>query len=306
MGSKLPLAAEAPSTLNSAAVVVLFRPEGDLIGRLHRVLSQVAWLVVISNDGGTPDRLAGLDTSKVTHVQANGNIGLAAALNIGLIHAMKRGFIWCLLLDQDTVIDEDFLAGLSDTYGACPCRDLVGILVPNYRSPAGSRLAYPSDVAWQAVETAVTSGSLVAVSALRRVGGMREAFFLEGIDLEFSLRVRAAGLQLVASSRPLMTHGAGAAQERCLFGRTVLVGHHPPWRCFLQFRNLTWTLWRYRRAEPHWTRATLVAMLKRFCIVVVFERQRVQKLWAMLRGTFVGSVQALRRDDGTGDFQAME
>jgi len=48
----------------------------------------------------------------------------------------------------------------------------------------------------------------------------------------------------VATGQTLMTHGAGAAEERHFLGRTLQVGHHPPWRCHLQFRNLTWTMLR--------------------------------------------------------------
>lgn len=302
-----PLVAEEPSQLNTAAVVVLFYPEGELVARLQQVLPQVAMLVAISNDGEGPARLAGLDAARLTHVQAAGNIGLAAALNQGLAQAAQRGFVWCLLLDQDTLVDDDLVSGLAEAHTACPSRSTVGVLVPNYRSPgAAARLAYPGDVIWQPMETAVTSGSLVALETVRRVGGMREAFFIEGIDLEFSLRVRSAGLQLVASGRPLMTHGAGAAEERRLFGRTVLVGHHPPWRCFLQFRNLAWTLRRYGRKEPHWTRVTLVSILKRFCIIFLFERQRLRKAWAMLSGIIIGLAQASRADNRPGDLPGLK
>ena len=302
-----PLVAEVPSSSNTAAVVVLFHPEGALVARLQRVQTQVAMLVVISNDGEGHTRLAGLDVARLTHVQASGNIGLAAALNQGLAKAAHHGFAWCLLLDQDTVVDDDLVSGLAEAYTACPSRSKVGVLVPNYRSPgAAARLAYPSDAIWQYMETAVTSGSLVALETLRRVGGMREAFFIEGIDLEFSLRVRSAGLQLVASGRPLMTHGAGAAEERRLFGRTVLVGHHPPWRCFLQFRNLAWTLRRYGRKEPHWARVTLVSILKRFCITFLFERQRLRKAWAMLSGFTVGLVQASSANNRPGDLPGLK
>ncbi len=284
---------EAPSHTNAAAVVVLFHPEGDLVGRLQRVLPQVARLIVLSNDGQGSQRLSGLDLAHLTHVQAPGNIGLAAALNQGLNKAAESGFTWCLLLDQDTEVDADLVTGLAETFLACPDRERIGVLAPNYRSPSGQRLAYPADTPWQTLETAVTSGSLVAISSVQRAGPMREAFFIEGIDIEFSLRIRAAGLQLIGSGRPLMTHGAGAAEERRLFGRTVLVSHHTPWRCFMQFRNLTWTMWRYRRQEPRWVRSAMLSMLKRFVLVLLFERQRFSKAWAMLRGTFVGTTQML-------------
>jgi GT2 family glycosyltransferase len=302
-----PLVAEEPSQSNTAAVVVLFHPEGELVARLQRVMKQVAILLVISNDGEDHARLAGLDIARLTHVQAEGNIGLAAALNQGLAQAAQHGFTWCLLLDQDTLIDDDLVIGLAEAHTACPSRSKVGVLAPNYRSPgAGARLAYPSDTIWQPMETAVTSGSLVALETVRRVGGMREAFFIEGIDLEFSLRVRSAGLQLVASGRPLMTHGAGATEERRFFGRTVLVGHHPPWRCFLQFRNLAWTLWRYGKKEPHWARVTLVSILKRFCITFLFERQRLRKAWAMLSGFTVGLVQASSKNNRLCDLPGLK
>jgi GT2 family glycosyltransferase len=292
MPNHKPLVTAKPSQSNTAAVVVLFHPEGELVARLQRVMTQVAMLIVISNDGESHARLSGLDVARLTHVQAAGNIGLAAALNQGLAQAAQRGFTWCLLLDQDTLVDDDLVSGLAEVHTACSSRSTVGVLVPNYRSPGtAARLAYPSDVIWQPMETAVTSGSLVALDAVRCVGDMREAFFIEGIDVEFSLRVRSAGLQLVASGRPLMTHGAGAAEERRLFGRTVLVGHHPPWRCFLQFRNLAWTLRRYGNNEPRWARVTLLSILKRFCIIFLFERQPLRKAWAMVSGFTVGFAQ---------------
>lgn len=297
---------QAPSHYNTTAVVVLFHPEGDLLGRLKRVLPQVSRLTVLSNDGQGPQRLDGLDFARITYVQAEYNIGLAAALNQGLWEAAKSQSTWCLLLDQDTEVDLDLVGGLAETFLACPGRESIGLLAPNYRSPGGQRLAYPEATPWQELETAVTSGSLVAISAVQCAGGMREAFFIEGIDIEFSLRIRAAGLQLIASGRPLMTHGAGKAEERRLFGRTILVSHHSPWRCFMQFRNLTWTLWRYRRQEPHWTRTAMVSMLKRYCIVLLFEQQRLRKTCAMLRGTFVGSMQAMRADKGPGNLPAMK
>ena len=287
---------QPPTRANTAAVVVLFHPEGDLTRRLRRVQDQVAWLTVVSNDGGAMDRLGALDADRLTHVRNSGNAGLAAALNTGLAYSGERGFSWCLLLDQDTVVDEDLLTGLADAYSAYPDHEKIGLLVPNYRSPGGTRLAYCPEVAWQTVATAITSGSLVPLAAIEQLGGMREAFFIEGIDIEFSLRVRAAGLHVVATGRALMTHGAGAAEERRLFGRTVLVGHHPPWRCFLQYRNLTWTLLRYGGGDPKWTRLTLLAMLKRICLVCLFEEQRCAKLWAISRGAFVGIWTALGPD----------
>jgi rhamnosyltransferase len=297
---------DAPTWDNTAAVAVLFHPEGRLADRLERALVQVSRLVVISNDGQGPQRLAGLDTNRLIYIQSNGNIGLAAALNKGLAYAERKGFIWCLLLDQDTQIDGNLIEELSSIYHLHPEPQKIGVLAPNYRSPGHGRIAYPTNATWQQIETAVTSGSLVSLNASRLVGGMREEFFIEGIDVEFCLRLRAAGLQVIASGMPLMTHGAGTSDERLLFGRTVLVGHHSSWRYFMQFRNLTWTLLRYWRKEPRWTRTTLVSMLKRGCLIFMFEQQKLRKVWAILRGIFAGSARALYADKEPGEMSVLK
>jgi len=178
MLSGLRISNDPPSRSNTAGVVVLFNPEGDLSARLSLIISQVSMLTIVSNDGVGFDRLTGLDKARIRHIQALGNIGLAAALNLGITQAVQGGFTWCLLFDQDTVIDIDMLKGLSETYLACPLRDQIGILAPNYRSFSGTRCAYPTNISWQLLETAVTSGSLLSVEVLRRVGGMHEDFLL--------------------------------------------------------------------------------------------------------------------------------
>lgn len=281
-------AAPEPTRENTAAVVVLFQPDGDLSARLQPVLRQVARLFAISNDDGDAARLDGLESTRLDYIANGRNLGLAAALNVGLVRAQMLGFAWCLLLDQDTVVHDDLIAGLANTYRAHGRPARIGLLVPNYRSPCGARLAYPADVPCQVVVTAVTSGSLVPLSIIGRVGTMYEPFFIEGIDTEFCLRTRAAGLQLVASGPPLMTHGAGATDERRFFGRTVLVGHHSPWRCYLQFRNVMWILRRYARTERDWAVTTVWALVKRIVLVCLYERQRPAKLWAIARGTCAG------------------
>ena len=295
-GSNVP-----PTNKNTAAVVVLFHREGPLIDRLQRVLIQVAEPIVVSNDGEDAGRLGALNGKRVTYLSNNENQGLAIALNQGIARALDQGYSWCLLLDQDTVVDDDLVSGLAEVWREYPKRNDIAILAPNYRNPVGHRLTYDSTPVWQLLKTAVTSGSIISLSSVRQVGGMREAFFIEGIDIEFCLRVRTAGMQLVASGKPLMTHGAGTTEERKLFGRRVIVTNHSPWRFFMQCKNLSWITCRYFSREPRWGASALVSMIKRCCIVLVFESQRRGKMWALLRGVFVGFTQAMRADGEQAD-----
>jgi len=283
---------EAPKQVNTAAVVVLFHPEGDLIQRLECLIAQVSMLFIVVNDGLDAKRINTLNQKKIRYIDLGHNLGLASALNRGLSLAIEQGYLWCVVLDQDTIVDGNLLSGLAETWRACPYREHAVMLAPNYRSPSGSRIAYPTNSVWQFVQAPVTSGSLIYTAIIAQVGGMRENFFIEGIDIEFALRLRSFGLQVVASGLPLMTHGAGAAEERRFFGRTITVTHHSPSRYFLQYRNLAWIMRRYRKQESLWCRTAIFSMAKRCCIIILFERQRLHKLWAILNGICVGLMQA--------------
>lgn len=303
----------APTYENTSAVVVLFHPAEGFCVALRRVQDQVRQLVVVANDRGGSARLGEMDPLKLTYLEMPTNAGLGAALNQGLRHAAATGSRWCLLLDQDTVVDAGLLSGLRAVFDSYPMSQRVGLLVPNYRSRGGARLGLPTAQEWQEVRAAVTSGSLVNMPALRDIGEMREDFFIEGIDTEFCLRLRASGWKIVGSGESLMVHGAGDAQERRLFGRTVLVSHHPAWRCHLQMRNLFWTLARWGSTDVRWTLATFSAVAKRLVLIALFETHRCAKLWAMAKGAAEGcwfglwraplpSVSAARRAQESGLF----
>jgi rhamnosyltransferase len=270
--------------------VVLYHPGDYIVENLNLIVSQVINVVIIANDGKDIERLKGVEKSKIYYFNANGNIGLAAALNYGIEVAKKLGSSWCLLLDQDTTIDSNLIFELNNTYNICTFRENIGILVPNYRSPVGNRLAYNDQVKWQTITSAVTSGSLVSIHAIERTGLMNERFFIECIDTEFCLRVRSLGFQIIASGAALMTHGAGSPEKKEIFGHSFFVTHHPPWRYFYQFRNLIWTLKKYYKNEPHWATMTLISIPKRIFLLIFYENQKILKILAMIRGILTGLI----------------
>lgn len=281
---------KSPMKDNVIAVVVLFRPDGDLQFRLNVVMEQVVKLIAVGNDQLGGERLDGLLGDKCEYIENNINAGLGTALNQGLRRARELHAEWCLLLDQDTLVDQDLVEGLRSVHDDYSIPSSIAILAPNYRSNGGLRIAYPEKAHFQEMRTVVTSGSLVSLDAVATCGGMKENFFIEGIDLEFALRVRRAGWVVVASGKPLMTHGAGADEERRFLWRTVQVGHHSPERCFLQVRNLVWTMREYWVFDKTWVVTSILALLKRLLLTISFEKNRGAKITAMLKGGAEGLV----------------
>ena len=269
-------------------MIVVYHPEGDFLGRFETVGDEVAHVVFVLNDGLPASRIEAARVSSHSTVFNPSNRGLGCALNQGIAEALGLGFEWVLLLDQDTTVLPGLVEGLANVYDAVAPKGDIGQLVANYRNPLGERVAYDADKLSQEVPTAVTSGSLVPLARVRQVGGMKESFFIEGIDLEFCLRLRSHGYRIYASGKVLMLHGAGQSEPRRFLGRTVLVGHHAPWRVRLQLRNLVWTLLRYGAVDWAWTANTVMAIVKKLVLIVTFEADRTQKCWAALLGMSEG------------------
>jgi GT2 family glycosyltransferase len=130
------------------------------------------------------------------------NAGLARAYNAILARAQAEGSSWLLLLDQDTRLSDEYLKELLDAADALQTSADVGAIVPKLW--AGKRLYSPdAPFLWQirrqfasehyAVEekvtgtlarplTAYNSGAALRVSALEKIGGFPEDFWLDFLD----------------------------------------------------------------------------------------------------------------------------
>jgi len=278
-----------PRPAGTAAVVVTYHPDRGFGDRLRRLAAQVARVIVVDNSNGvaTETSLRQLISEKVELIENSRNVGVATALNQGLGRAAALNCSWAVMLDQDSVVDDDMLASLVRIYHEYPARARIGLIGANARSPISGRLGMRCEAtgsAYLEIKTTITSGSLIALSAYERVGPFRDEFFIEGVDLEYCLRLRRHGFVVLCSRRPLMTHASGAAEERTLFGRVVLVANHEPWRYYYMLRNFVHIVRQYFSHEPFWVLAALVNFLKTFVKICLYERDKLAKFAAIARG----------------------
>lgn len=136
------------------------------------------------------------------YVHDSENAGLARAYNAALGRAQAEDSTWLLLLDQDTRLSEKYLSELLDAADMLKESGDVGAIVPKLW--AGTRLYSPdAPFLWQirrqfanthyAVEeeaigmlsrplTAYNSGAALRVTALEKIGGFPEDFWLDYLD----------------------------------------------------------------------------------------------------------------------------
>ena len=286
------------------AVIVTYYPDAEIAARVARISAQVDRVVIVDNHSGpaTLSSLYALAAQAGVEVIFNAeNRGIAAALNQGVRRAFEAGYLFALLFDQDTVAlemtsvyaliySEVSAGGREALVGANFLRSVDGQVGKKSRPqavPAGSSGLWAESV------TILTSGTLLPKTVWDTLGEFRDEFFIDGVDEEYCLRARAAGVRVVTSTEPLMQHTIGEQSRYRLLGRTGWMHNYSPLRHYCRSRNAL-VLWRtYLRREPRWVACHILFNAKIAGKVFLFEPQKRRKLrsiglgvWDGLRGRF--------------------
>jgi rhamnosyltransferase len=272
------------------AVIVTFRPQAEVLENLSRLRPQVGAMVVIDNgsaeDSLSPLRKASLVLDFVL-IENGENLGLPAALNVGLDKAQRLGFPWLCLFDQDSRVTEGFIAALVSTYLGHPAPHSVGLVAARYidaktGKPVSRRTPYLPD---GSLEAAMTSGSLLPAAVFRQYGGFEEPLTIDMLDHEYSLRLRSHGLTIIESETAVLLHAPGFPRTYYLGGvRLFRALNHSPARQYYRVRNRVWIAQRYGQRFPGLRLQSLALQIRECIIIILAEKARGQKLWLTLRG----------------------
>lgn len=279
------------------AIIVTYHPKLEALHALcDRLLPQVASIVVVDNGSGPvlPAFLATRQDDPIHGICLARNTGVAHALNVGIQWAREAGATMVLTFDQDSLPAPDMVAVLLAAHAQLTREGVrVGALGPlqiDRRShlptpfPVISGDAFkrvlPAPGELLEVEHLITSGCLTSLAVLEAVGPMRAELFIDGIDLEWSWRCRAAGFRLYGVERAQLLHAIG---DRIV----SFLGHqlhlHSPLRQYYILRNML-----YLRTLPHsplsWGRTCWRRILRRLVFFSLFFPPRPRYFRLMLRG----------------------
>lgn len=230
------------------AVVVTYQPALDVLKQLLDVLIlQVDSVVLVDN--GTHVDLAAWNSERGTRavelLLLGENKGIAVAHNIGIQWARNRGAEFVLLMDQDSIPASDMVEKLISTISKQPSLAVVG---PRYlderqdnpppfiriRGLTLERCACSTEDSVVPVDYLISSGCLIPMSVLEKVGGMRDDLFIDYVDIEWGLRARHHGFQSYGVCSAHMQHSLGDHPIK-FFGKNIPL--HSPLRHYYHFRN---------------------------------------------------------------------
>ena len=275
------------------AIVVTYHPGPDVIANLTALQAQLPQVVIVDN-GSSPEELAQLRAAVtalgLVLIENGENLGIATALNIGLRWGLEQGtgpeFVF--LFDQDSRIPGGFFSTMLQAFGDSRWRDRLGILVPRYLDSRLNRPIHPNYVA-EGLEAAMTSGSMLRLQTFARFGLFVDELFIDGVDYEFSLRLRKAGLVIAECPGAVLLHSPGEPRRLKLFGMLdYQTANYSPIRRYYQERNKIWISRRYFFAFPVFCLKLFKFSSKDFLKIVFGETDKLRKLRFFLRGVVHG------------------
>lgn len=222
--------------LNQPKVVIIllnycnWQDTVECIDSLQQITYSNYEIVLIEN-GSTDDSEAILRNRfpYIIMLQTGNNLGYTGGINVGMRHAMTMNSEYVLLLNNDTVVDPDFLTKLVEAMGQFPgAACSTGTI---YYYPEKQRIWYAGGkmILWRGLavhfttteNTAlhVVSGTkqvtfisgclmLLRTSMIESIGFQDERFFMSLDDIEYSMRIQNKGYTLIYVPASIIYHKA--------------------------------------------------------------------------------------------------
>ena len=286
------------------AVIVTYNPQIEVLKGLIGSITDSVKIVILSDNGSnnlSDIRALAATFSNTTIIGLNDNMGIGYAQNRGIEAVFADPSIeGVLLFDHDSHPSNDMVTVLGNAYEQMTAKGIaVGALGPVYMDPrtennypisvfSGFKLIkkypIPGDNTPIAASFLIASGSLIPRSTYEKIGGMREDFFIDYIDIEWSFRATYNGLPSYVIPNARMLHIVGDDRMKML-GREISI--HSPLRRYYLARNSVFMVkigyidWRYKVREVFYS-------ITRVIVFLFFVNKRMTYLRYITKGWIDG------------------
>lgn len=282
------------------AGVVVYRPELEkLVSLVNSTLPQVSSCVLVINEApdDLPAQLArqGVEVRSLVFVSMGYNRGVATAQNAGIAAAREARATHVLLLDQDSVPATDMVLKFLEALENNPNAAAVGPRYidsrqenpPPFTCINGLRLTRCGCVTESLVvrvDYLISSGCLIPLHIVDRIGGMRDELFIDYIDVEWGLRARRHGFESYGVCAAKMQHNLGDYPLK-FFSRKIPL--HSPLRHYFHFRNAI-LLYREAWVPLNWKLVDGWRLLLKYGFYTLFAKPRLAHFRMMTLGVWHG------------------
>lgn len=217
----------------SVAIIIInyntYKDTIDCLGSLNKIQYKDFYVILVDN--ASDEEIIYNDLKKyffkIILIRNEKNIGFPAANNVGILKAIELKADYILFLNNDTIVEPDFLNYLVEI--AIKEKSIVGSLILNYYNQdiwyAGGRFNKFKGIVYHVYQVNstiseteyITGCTLLAPSvAFNEVGLLDERLFLYYEDLDFCLRCKKRGYRMLVNSKSIIYHKIGLSSRNDL------------------------------------------------------------------------------------------
>lgn len=266
-----------------AVVFTTFHPAEPFIDVVRGLSADFP--VIVVDDGTTGDDrvLGAVEDLGALVLRQPENLGIAAALNVGLHAAFSRGSEYAITFDQDSTPRRDTVEVLRAAFSALPESQRVAAVVPGRFADVEQS---SGDGAYPEARRVIQSGMMLSAGSFDALGDFDERLFIDLVDTEYELRIVASGRRIVAAPTSI-GHELGRTLALRPLGPlppTITTMASTPFRYYYRARNRVLITRRYFAALPVRTTRDLLVDLAYFAVILASARPRRAMARVLARG----------------------
>ena len=233
------------------------------------------------------------------------NIGISGGLTIAFEFAIQHGFDFLWTFDQDSIPQPNCLETLLKVYQEKNSDKYpIGIIAPTSidirtnQVIAGAIFVKDhftgckhNNYCTYECDAPITSGSLISVATAKKNSLPRTDLFIDGIDMDYGLRLKQNGYHNLIVPQAVLEHRFGNPVKVKYFNKERFFQKYSALRHYYICRNHTYLATRYAKG---WHQVTsglrrIKYMIHHVILIFLHEsEQKILKIWACLKGTFDG------------------
>jgi len=267
---------------NLVGVVILYNPsEKNLDSILHnsKILD---YLIIVDNSDKNLSHADLLNCKdNIRLITLNKNLGIGRALNIGAEVASGLNVEWLVTIDQDSELPLNYREVLDFIVSSTR---KVGIVSPVHLRDGEviERVNFgKSDSA--IVDSVMMSGNIINMQAFKEVGGFNEEFFIDYVDIEYCLRLKNIGYEIILLKNTGIDHSLGESEWYKLGNLTLKPTNHSPLRRYYITRNRFSMIFN-NNYTFHYKIYDIARFFKELVYIIIFEKNKFRKFKAIFLG----------------------
>ncbi len=268
------------------AIVIIYHPNiEDLKRNVSQYIDDVDQLIIWDNSSCNSSFVSeyfATYSQKIIYKSDNQNHFIAYPLNYAINWAIDNDFTHLLSMDQDSLFQTNHFSEYKNRIlNHLNQKDIGSFCVnPNHE--------YPVDKNFIEIKWPITSGSIYDVAIVKSVGGFREDYEIDSVDIEVCFRLNRNGYKYMLDTQCDLIQVFGAP-AKSIFGFTA--SNYSPFRTYSILCNYI-RLW---KEYPEYGGNFLLyrVIIKEFFIlrilqVILAEDQKIKKLKAVFWGVVDG------------------